>query len=113
MDQGWFFVLQEQPAEPRFGLDVGGTFGGAINEWNELSWTSLVDNAGELRALTHIDLNDPLPDVRALDTGSEPAWHADGGLGRIGAQAAHLAYITLQQPVRIAIHGSDMLRGTS
>ncbi len=112
VDQGYFFVLQEQPAEPRFGLDVGGTFGGSINQWNNLSWTSLVANEGELRALTHIDLNRSLPDVRPLNTGTEPAWHADTGLGRTGAQAAHLAYITLQQPVRIAIHASDMLRGT-
>ena len=112
VDQGWFFVLQEQPAEPRFGLDVGGTFAGAIHQWNQLSWTSLAASAAELRTLTHIDLNRQLPDVRPLDTGSEPAWHADSGLGRTGAQAAHLAYITLQQPVRIAIHASDMLRGT-
>jgi hypothetical protein len=111
-DQGWFFVLQEQPAEPRFGLDVGGAFGGAIAQWNELSWTSLVANPAELQALTHINLDQQLPDVRALNTGTEPAWHADSGLGRTGAQAAHLAYITLQQPVRIAIHASDMLRGT-
>jgi len=112
LDQGWFFVLQEQPAEPRFGLDVGGAFGGAIAQWNALSWTSLVASAAELQALTHINLDQQLPDVRPLNSGTEPAWHADSGLGRTGAQAAHLAYITLQQPVRIAIHASDMLRGT-
>jgi hypothetical protein len=111
-DQGWFFVLQEQPAEPRFGLDVGGAFGGAIADWSALSWTSLATNAADLQALTHIDLDRPLPDVHELDRGNEPAWHADSGIGRHGAQAAHLAYITLQQPVRIAIHASDMLRGT-
>lgn len=112
VDQGWFFVLQEQPAEPRFGLDVGGAFGGRIAKWEDLSWTSLATNAAELQALTHIDLNRQLPDVSDLAIGNEPAWHADSGLGRTGAQAAHLAYITLQQPVRIAIHASDMLRGT-
>jgi hypothetical protein len=112
-DQGWFFVLQEQPAEPRFGLDVGGAFGGPVTKWSDLSWTSLATNAGELATITHVDLNRSLPDVRPMDTGTEPAWHADSGLGRTGAQAAHLAYVTLQQPVRIAIHGSDMLRGTS
>lgn len=112
VDQGWFFVLQEQAAEPRFGLDVGETFGGSVAEWSDLSWTSLAANEAELAAIVHIDLNRALPDVHLLDTGSEPAWHADAGLGRTGSQAAHLAYITLQQPVRIAIHGSDMLRGT-
>ena len=112
VDQGWFFVLQEQPAEPRFGLDIGGTFDGSISEWNNLSWTSLARDPADLAGITFIDLNRDLPDVRPLDAGTEPAWHADAGLGRLGAQAAHLAYITLQQPVRIAIHGSDMLRGT-
>jgi len=113
VDQGWFFVLQEQPAEPRFGLDVGESFGGPVGAWSDLSWPSLAANAEELAALTHVDLNRPLPDVRALNTGNEPAWHADTGLGRVGAQSAHLAYITLQQPMRIAIHASDMLRGNS
>jgi hypothetical protein len=112
LDQGWFFVLQEQPAEPRFGLDVGKDFAGQIAQWNALSWKSLANNQAELDAITHIDMNRDLPDVRLLDVGSEPAWHADSGLGRIGSQSADLAYITLQQPVRIAIHGSDMLRGT-
>jgi hypothetical protein len=112
VDQGWFFVLQEQPAEPRFGLDVGDEFGKPVGEWNKLSWRSLANNRGELEAITHIDLNRDLPDVSSLDTGNEPAWHADRGRGRKNSQGAHLAYITLQQPVRIAIHGSDMLRGT-
>ncbi len=110
-DQGWFFVLQEQPAEPRFGLDTGDSFAGSVSQWNELAWTNLAADAGELANITYIDLNRALPDVRPLDTGSEPAWHADSGLGRTGSQAAHIANITLQQPVRIAIHGSDMLRG--
>jgi hypothetical protein len=112
LDQGWFFVLQEQPAEPRFGLDVGESFGAPVTQWSDLSWRSLAANAGELAAITHVDLDRPLPDVRPLNTGGEPAWHADTGLGRVGAQGAHLATITLQQPMRIAIHGSDMLRGT-
>ena len=113
LDQGWFFVLQEQPSEPRFGLDVGEAFGAPVSEWSDLSWRSLVATEGALTALTHVDLNQQLPDVRPLNRGSEPAWHADGGLGRTGAQSAHLAFITLQQPMRIAIHASDMLRGNS
>jgi hypothetical protein len=115
LDQGYFFVLQEQPAEPRFGLDVGGEsdpFGAKVNAWNALSWKSLAASAAELRGITHVSLDSELPDVSPLDTGTEPAWHADHGRGRHGSQAAHLAYITLQQPVFIAVHGSDMLRGT-
>jgi len=112
LDQGFFFVLQEQPAEPRFGLDVGKEFGQAVAEWSDLSWRSLAQNQAELDGIVHIDLNRDLPNVQALDLPSEPAWHDAAGFGKKQSQGAHLAYITLQQPVRICIHGSDMLRGT-
>jgi hypothetical protein len=110
--QGFFFVLQEQPVEPRFGLDAEGTFNGSVSSFSDLGWRHLSTNAGEDASLVHIDLNRQLPDLRPLDVGTRPAWHADSGLGRTGARSSHLAEITLQQPVFIAVHGSDMLRGT-
>jgi hypothetical protein len=109
--QGWFFVLEEQPAEPRFGLDVAGAFGAPLTRWNDLSWGHLAASAENLASLRHIDLDAALPDTRPLDASGEPAWHADSGLGRTGTQSADLAFVTLQRPVRIAIHATDMLRG--
>ena len=38
---GWFFVLQEQPTEPRFGLDVATTHGGTPAHWRDLTWGNL------------------------------------------------------------------------
>jgi hypothetical protein len=110
--QGFFFVLQEQPVEPRFGLDAEGAFNGSVSSFSDLGWRHLSANAGEDASLVHIDLNRQLPDLRPLDVGTHPAWHADSGLGRTGTRSSHLAEITLQQPVFIAVHGSDMLRGT-
>ena len=73
---GWYFVIQEQPTEPRFGFDVEIDFGGA----------------------PHVPLAAP-PAGHALPSGTEWA-----------RNAAHMARITRQQPVRVAIHASELLR---
>ena len=75
-DPGWYFVIQEQPTEPRFGFDVEIDFGGA----------------------SHVPLTAP-PAGHALPAGTEWA-----------RNAAHMARITRQQPVRVAIHASELLR---
>jgi hypothetical protein len=111
-NQGWFFVLEEQSVEPRFGLDVATTFGGSVADFNNLSWGHLAASAVDLAGIRHIDLNAELPDTRPVASTSAPAWHADSGLGRTNTRSAEIAEITLQRPVRIAIHASDMLRGT-
>jgi hypothetical protein len=44
-DPGWFFVIQEQPTEPRFGLDAA-EFDKPLPElttWNNLSWRHLAN----------------------------------------------------------------------
>jgi hypothetical protein len=109
---GWFFVIQEQPSEPRFGLDAQGTAGAAVASWNELSWPSLVPSDAALADLAHIDLTAALPDVTAAEAAPPGAvWHATpSGAGR-GSRASDLAFITLQRPVRVAWHASDMLPG--
>jgi hypothetical protein len=112
-DQGWYFVLQEQPSEPRFGLDVPtGALGGVASAWSDLSWSHLAATEGDLDAVTYINLNADLPDTRQIAQTGGAAWHANAGLGPPGATSAHLAYITLQQPMRVALHGSDMIRAS-
>ena len=109
---GWFFVLQEQPSEPRFGLDVNGPVGAPVSRWNELSWKSLVASDSALADLGYIDLTAALPDAVAAESAPPHAvWHAEAaGAGR-GSRASDLAFITLQRPVRVAWHASDMLPG--
>jgi hypothetical protein len=110
-DQGWYFVLQEQPSEPRFGLDVpSGGYGGIATAWSNLSWSHLASSDDALQALVHVNLDADLPDTRQVAQTGGASWHANSGLGPAGATAAHLAYITLQQPMRVALHGSDMIR---
>lgn len=95
-DPGWFFVIQQQPTEPRFGLDVADFDKplAPLTTWNNLSWRHLATTRDELRALSHASTKTQLPRI-------EPAqW---------GRNSAHQAYITLQRPVRIAIHAKEML----
>ncbi len=116
-DPGWFFVLQEHSSEPRFGLDesdattlgrpvVSGATGGP---WANLSWGHLAADAAALAALSCVDLDAELPDTTQVHTTVAPAWHADHGRGSIGSRSSDLAYITFQRPMRVGIHGEDMV----
>ena len=95
-DPGWFFVIQQQPTEPSFGLDAADFDKPlpALNSWNDLSWRHFANTPAEFQALSH------LPVTAALPVFGNVAW---------GKNAAHQAYITLQRPVRIAIHARDMI----
>jgi hypothetical protein len=102
-DPGWFFVLQEQPSAPRFGLDKAVGFASAIpkaEKWSDLTWGHLAADQNSFDALTHVPASGALPDTSAIRQPPGIAW---------GRNAAHLAYATYQQPVRIAIHASDMI----
>lgn len=105
-DQGWFFVLQEQPAEPRFGLDLADTPNPDLaTRWDQLAWQHLDPT------IDYVNLDTDLPDTRNVtDPGGPGAvWHADAGLGAAGSRASDIAYITLQRPVRVAVHATRML----
>lgn len=107
-DPGWFFVFQEQPAEPRFGLDLPSSYGGAPASWNDLSWGHLANDAAGLKAIKYIDLAAGMPDTAALETdANDPIWRAAGGPR--GCRSSDIAYITLQIPARIAIHATEMM----
>jgi hypothetical protein len=112
-DQGWYFVLQEHPTEPRFGLDAeNGEYSAKPSTWNDLNWAHLAESEDALNALRYVDLDADLPDTTAIvPAAGEPAlaWHASRGRGATGSNGSDLAWITLQRPFRVAIHGSDML----
>ena len=75
-DPGYFFAIQQQPFEPRFGLDVANytlpvlppladpdTENG--NPWNALSWRHLAPNSeATLATITHINVATPLARAR-------------------------------------------------
>jgi hypothetical protein len=102
-DPGWFFILQEQPSAPRFGLDKADGFAGTIAKpatWSDLSWGHLAADQAEFDRLSHVPAEGALPDTSGITQPPGIVW---------GKNAAHLAYATYQQPVRIAIHAGDMI----
>jgi len=98
---GWFFVIQEQPTEPRFGMDVAEFVKPPqpppLNAWDDLSWRHLVGSEAELKAMSHASVKTVLPNVPKARWGNN-------------SNSAHHAYITLQRPVRIAIHAKQMIK---
>jgi hypothetical protein len=95
-DPGWFFVIQQQPTEPRFGMDVA-NFDKPLpplTTWNDLSWRHMANTEEEFKALSHASIKTVLPDI------NKAKW---------GRNSAHQAYITLQRPVRIAVHASEII----
>jgi hypothetical protein len=103
--QGWFFVLEEQTTQPRFGLEVAPAPDSMLPTWDGLSWRDLVSSEAELSALGYIDLTAQLPALPPPPP-SQPqlAWHAGDG-----SRASDIAYVTLRKPYRVAVHASDML----
>jgi hypothetical protein len=108
-DPGWFFVLQEHPSEPRFGLappDENPVFGSQPASWEALGWEHLAASAADLDALRFIDLNAALPQDPPSLGPAGAVWHAGGSPG---SRAADIASITFQHPKRLAIHGSVLI----
>jgi hypothetical protein len=97
-DPGYFFVLQEQDSEARFGLDVDAS---TLNSWDNLAWPDVNVAVGRYIDLTTNKANNPTDPGPA--TWPEPADATSTGT------AADLAYITLQRRVRVAVHASDMI----
>lgn len=106
---GFFFVLQQQPTEPRFGLDVAKQFGADLTRpefWNELSWGHLAADEAAFKTMTHVSVaaTETLPDTSQISDPANAKWRKN---------SAHMAYITRQQPVRVVIHARDLLRKRS
>jgi len=90
---GWYFVIQEHPAEPRFGLAATSS---ALATWRELSWFDV--QAGDLTG-PYLRADGPLTLRRPT---------IDGGF-TWGTDAAQLAAITWRRPTRVAFHASTLL----
>ena len=90
---GYFFVLQEHPTEPGFGLDVAPDPDG-VTSWRELAWP-------------HVPLRTDGSGYISLRTAG-PAPPA-GEVARWGQNGAHMAAITLRRPYELRIHGANWL----
>jgi hypothetical protein len=96
-DWGWYFIIQEVPGEPRFGMDI--TFepdSPSAVTWDDLSWTKFAEG------LRFIDTaQPPAPDFfNHLSAAEKSQW---------GSHSADMASILYQKPVMIAVHAKEML----
>ncbi|MFD3458313.1 hypothetical protein ACFWVM_01245 [Nocardia fluminea] len=97
-DWGWYFVIQELPGEPRFGMDI--TFDPDDDNttpitWNDLSWDRVPSGEFVNPAAQ------PLPVFfNLLSADLRAQW---------GRHAADMASILFQRPVMIAVHAREML----
>ncbi len=93
---GWFFVLQEQPTEPRFGFDEFAGPGAPpaltpASSWSDATWQHTATAPGRYLRIT----GNPLTGLTL-------------GKATFVTQAAHLAAITIQKPMRVAAHAGGM-----
>lgn len=117
---GWYFVLQEPFSEPRFGLDepvsepksdedVGKILDSDKNpstNVKDITWASLAKDLVTYKGMSVIDLTKHTlsnQDIKVLNSSGtvKISWNKD---------AADMAMILLQTPVRVYFHGSAMLK---
>jgi hypothetical protein len=111
---GWYFVFQEQPSEPRFGLDeaAAGWLADPPSQrvpgtqedrpalpTAELAWGHLVDEQ-RLATLAHAPVESARPAGWWFPDRPELSWTGE---------SADLAALTLQRPARVAIHAEVLL----
>ncbi len=100
---GYFFVLEERPRGPRFGLDVGlaPQKGTAPDTWSDLSWDHVTDPSAAPASHVRVGATSWL-----AAAGSMPG---NGGDDSWGTNSAAMARITLQRPMRLLVHADAML----
>jgi hypothetical protein len=92
-DPGFLFVIQQQPTEPRFGFDVPEPEEGRPATWRDATWN-------------HVGVE---PGRHLVIDGATVTIPVQTGGATFVTNSAHLAAISLQQPVRVAIHARDLI----
>lgn len=115
-DPGWFFILRERPGEPRFGFDIGDVANTSFATWNQVDWGDIGTAEGSnIQFNRTLRISPPTPqtinptdtDLQKDDKGRH---NEDLNYGwNPNTNAADVAYITYQDKVMVAIHGSEML----
>jgi hypothetical protein len=134
--QGFFFVFQQQPSEPRFGLEP--TAATTVTHWADLAWTnfgagaphstpnvrgisatSFVTEWSQWRLASSVFAgvmrSSALPDflhasLAPIDTAiADDSENPNDTDNRWGVDAAQTAYIAFRLPFRVAVHADLMI----
>lgn len=98
---GYFFAFEEIPGSARFGLEAlvpEAPYGVPPDDWMTLSWNAVTPE-GSIAPARHLDVE-------------ATAWMRDGtgpAAPQWAADAAAIAYQTLQRPARVLMHASGLL----
>jgi len=97
-DLGWFFIIQEVPGEPRFGMDIQPTE--TPTSWADLSWVNILPEGPSPE--------DPSTSITIIKKANPPNI-APTDVATWGTDSAAMAYILFQKPSMVAVHAKDML----
>ena len=98
---GWFFAFERPVTAPEFGLDTGDG-GGRPALWRDLTWSQAMGGSDVAEAYVPLGTLGTLE--RPYDDEGENTWEE-----RWARDAAAMARITLQRPVRMLVHADQML----
>jgi hypothetical protein len=90
-NHGWFFIIQQLPGVPQFGMDITFDAGSDGVSWDDLAWSQLPADTQFIKGNVA-----PQPDISS-----------DGMVW--GKDAANMAFILFQKPNMVAVHAADML----
>jgi hypothetical protein len=99
---GYYFIFEEQPGQPRFGLDEGSAGVGPLSSWDNLTWSQLGTASGAYMSVA------PAPAVAAPPP-ADPAGRPVGNPAW-ASSAGSMAAILLQRPVRATVHARRLIR---
>ncbi|MBW2717298.1 MAG: hypothetical protein JRD94_01725, partial [Deltaproteobacteria bacterium] len=89
---GWFFALQEQITEPRFGLDQTiDPDRGTLDSWREAAWADTIVAPGA-----------------AFDASTLKTFAKGAGLSPSPSTSAEVAEALFQNPVQVIVHGKHL-----
>jgi hypothetical protein len=97
-DWGWYFVIQQLPGEPRFGMDITYSIDDdptTLITWDDLSWDRFPDG------MTFVNTTIPPGSFTPAGQGES--------LSQWGTSSARMASILYQRPVMILVHAREML----
>lgn len=98
---GWYFVIAEQPTEPRFGFDTPLGVPHSVATWSDVDWADVGTAPNDYIRLSSSALKDKSKRIAP----GKPE------MARFGRNSADMAAISFQRPFRAAIHSSKVIAG--